>query len=103
MVVILWEFVPKSGSERQFEAAYGSRGVWARLFQKGKGYLGSELIKDTDSTRYLTIDRWASEEDHRAFQTQYADEYKRIDGQCELLTQSEKFLGIFSSVEILSH
>jgi hypothetical protein len=39
MYVVLWQFRPLRGREREFERAYGRSGEWIRLFQRGEGYL----------------------------------------------------------------
>lgn len=99
MYIIIWEFHPKTGRDQDFEKAYRSDGVWAQLFQKGSGFLGTELIKQIDGTGYITIDRWSSEAAYHEFRSQYGSEYKKIDEVCESLTQSENLIGLFSSVD----
>jgi heme-degrading monooxygenase HmoA len=96
MYILIWEFVSKPESIQQFEVAYGPEGVWAIFFRKGSGYLGTELLKD--NRRYLTIDRWRSAKDYEGFKRKHAEEYKKIDLDCELLTESETFLGAFTSL-----
>ena len=55
--LLIWEFSVRSGSERQFEEVYGPDGAWMRLFRTAKGYLRTELHRDSnDPRRYLTFD-----------------------------------------------
>ena len=94
--LIAWEFRPRKGAERAFEEAYGPQGVWARLFQKGEGFVGTELNQDLkDRGRYLTLDLWVSKQAYEAFRVAHRAEYQAIDEQCESLTEQERELGRF--------
>ena len=97
--VCVWEFVVAEGSRNAFEDSYGPGGRWARLFSKGAGYLGTELLRDhTDPNRYLTIDRWRSERDYLAFRNRFKAEYEDLDRQCEAMTIRELKIGDFVEV-----
>jgi heme-degrading monooxygenase HmoA len=99
MHVILWRFQVKNGCEAEFERAYGPDGDWARLFQRGEGYLGSELLRDTSQAgTYVTIDRWVSPEAYAAFGDRWRDEYHMLDQRFGALTERETLLGMFSTV-----
>ena len=51
-----------------FEHAYGPEGEWAQFFRSGRGYVGTELLRDVgEPDRYLVIDRWESSEAYNAF------------------------------------
>jgi heme-degrading monooxygenase HmoA len=98
MFVVIWEFEPKAGRKKEFAAAYGPEGVWAQLFKQGEGYLGTELLRAPKKRqRYLTIDRWASEEARDAFLSEHQREYDEIDRNCRELTEGEKELGSFTA------
>ena len=98
--LILWEFRPRPGMDREFEIAYGPGGEWAALFEKGDGYLGTQLLRDLlDSSRYLTLDRWVSQEAFETFRRLYADAYEALDRRLEELTSHEAALGSFETVE----
>lgn len=94
--LIVWEFRPKLGAEQAFEQAYGPRGVWARLFEQGDGFVTTELNRDVkDPKRYLTLDLWESKEAYERFHSQHRGEYRAIDAACEGLTEQETELGRF--------
>lgn len=95
-LVVIWEFRVAADNAQQFEAAYGPNGVWAVLFRTAKGYIRSELARDTAQRgRYLTVDYWISREAYDTFRTNNAGEYEVIDRQCENLTESEIEVGRF--------
>ncbi|HKC60882.1 MAG TPA: antibiotic biosynthesis monooxygenase [Myxococcales bacterium] len=96
MYVIVWEFVARPGREADFERAYGPRGRWVELFRGGEGYLGSELWRGEG--RWLTVDRWESEEDFLRFRGARLAEYQALDREMEELTASERQLGAFTSL-----
>ncbi len=96
MYVIIWEYQVKAERVTEFETIYDSKGTWAQLFRKHPGYLGTDLLRDSnDPQRYITIDRWVSSEAYNSFQAKWQDEYKKLDARCENLTDSESFLGAF--------
>jgi heme-degrading monooxygenase HmoA len=97
MHVIVWQFQVRAGREQDFEAANGPAGVWARLFQQGAGYRGSQLLRDLEvAGRYLTIDRWTTRAAFESFRRQHAEQYEAIDRECEGLTAQEVALGSFA-------
>ena len=98
MYTTIWEFRPAADRREEFEAAYGRSGSWADLFSRAVGYVGTELIQDTeDATRYLTIDRWRSRQAYDAFRNAFAAEYEELDAACEELTSHEALVGQFTS------
>ncbi len=97
LYVILWEFHVKPGAKAKFERIYGPEGDWVRLFRQGKGYVGTELIRDAKNrNRYVTLDFWASQAAYDAFRAGRVDEYKALDQACEALTEREVALGGFA-------
>jgi heme-degrading monooxygenase HmoA len=97
MYVIIWEYQVKAERVTEFEGIYAAEGAWAQLFQRHLGYLGTELLRDSDQPRrYITIDRWVSAEAYNSFQLKWQEEYKELDARCENLTERELFLGTFS-------
>jgi heme-degrading monooxygenase HmoA len=100
MYVIVWEFVVGPEKVSEFVAAYKSDGAWAKLFAKADGYIGTELLRSTDSGQgatFVTIDRWKTAEDFTRFQEHFDAEYRVLDIQLEGLTSRERKLGTFLS------
>lgn len=96
--VYVWEYVVKEESQADFERIYGPQGDWVQLFQRGEGYLGTELHRDiANERRYLTTDYWVSPAARDAFRQQFALEFSELDQRCEALTEKEVFLGDFVS------
>jgi heme-degrading monooxygenase HmoA len=96
MFVILWQFDITDENTAGFEAAYGASGSWAQLFSRSKDYLGTELLKDAYVPgRYVTVDRWRSEDAFRAFRAQHDAEYEILDRECDSLTGVEMRIGAF--------
>jgi heme-degrading monooxygenase HmoA len=93
----VWEFQARPESEAKFEQYYAAEGEWVKLFRRAPGYVETRLLKDRAMPgRYLTIDRWESEESFQAFRAQFAREYEELDRHCEALTQRERAIGVFS-------
>lgn len=97
MFVVVWQFEIAEEKIADFEAAYGLDGAWARLFRSSPSYLGTELLRDAYIPGgYLTIDRWASEEDFRAFRKEHDQEYEALDRSCDALTGRETRVGAYT-------
>ncbi len=98
MHVIVWQFEVAPEKTTEFLAAYRGDGLWAQLFQRAPGYLGTELLSSADeATRYITIDRWRSAEDLDRFRQNFADAYHALDVCTEALTTRETEIGSFAS------
>jgi heme-degrading monooxygenase HmoA len=98
-LVIIWEFHVSPRKRQVFERAYGSNGEWAMFFQTGKGYLGTELICDSNEPdRYITLDHWKSRKHYEIFKRQNRKMYETMDEKCEALTTKEVEIGMFSRV-----
>ncbi len=96
MFVVLWQFDIAEEKTSDFEAAYSASGKWASLFARSSDYLGTELLKDAYVPgRYITIDRWQSEEAFRAFRAAHDPDYESTDRDCDSLTSSETRIGAF--------
>ena len=65
----------------EFERVYGTDGEWAAFFRQGRGYIGTELLRDAEAaSRYLVIDRWESADAYNAFVAAHREEYmERVD------------------------
>jgi heme-degrading monooxygenase HmoA len=98
MFVVVWQFEIAEEKIAAFEAAYGPEGAWAQLFRNSASYLGTELLHDAYvAGSYLTIDRWASEDDFRAFRRDHDAEYETIDRSCDALTSRETRIGAYTA------
>lgn len=96
MFVILWQFDIAEEKTTDFEAAYGASGSWAKLFSQSSEYLQTELLKDAYVPgRYVTIDRWQSEDAFRTFRAQHDADYETVDRACDSLTSAETRIGAF--------
>ena len=96
MIYVLWEFTVPQNRLADFELAYGSDGVWARLFHREPSYHETILVKDDSiSGRYLTIDVWEDKDSYLRFKDRFAHDYQKIDKVCESLTGAERQIGIF--------
>jgi heme-degrading monooxygenase HmoA len=99
MYAMIWEYQVKPDRVAEFEDIYAAGGMWAQLFQKHPGYLGTELLRDPNhSQRYVTLDRWASSQDYESFLLHWKTEYAMLDRQCEGLTEKESLLGKWESL-----
>lgn len=97
MYTIIWEYIVKTELRSEFQRFFSSDGLWTELFKKNAGYLGTELLHDKNNLqRYITIDRWASEDSYRSFHKSHRNEYQILDKECESLTEKESLIGNFS-------
>jgi len=83
----------------EFERVYGPDGDWARFFRQGRGYVGTELLRDVEVRgRYLVVDRWETAEAYNAFVDAHRDEYmRRVDETAFHYAQELRF-GTFENV-----
>jgi heme-degrading monooxygenase HmoA len=98
MFVVVWQFEIAEENIAAFEAAYGPEGTWAQLFRSSHDYKGTELLRGAfESGKYLTIDRWTSEEAFRAFRKQHDADYEALDRACDDLTSRETRIGAYTT------
>ena len=96
MFVVVWQFEIAEEKIAAFEAAYGPEGAWAQLFRNSASYLGTELLRDAYVPgRYVTVDRWQSEEAFRAFRALHDADYEAVDRASDALTSWESRIGAF--------
>ena len=94
--VRVWKFRPPAGRETEFSLAYGADGVWAALFGKARGYLGTSLYRPAEPGGWwLTVDRWNSAAAFEAFGHDFGDEYRALDAELEGVAGEEEFVGAF--------
>src|SRR5205085_7845930 len=65
----------------EFERVYGPDGEWATFFRTGRGYVGTELLRDLEQPgRYLVVDRWETRDAYNDFVETRREEYmRRVD------------------------
>jgi len=94
----IWEYEIQDNFRSEFIEAYESLGSWAKLFKQCKGYIKTELLQDFDRpNRFITIDYWQSQSTFSAMKNTIAEEYDKLDKQCDAYTISENHIGVFSS------
>jgi quinol monooxygenase YgiN len=94
--VYIWEYQVKADRLDEFMRVYGPQGEWVKLFQKGTGYISTDLHQDvSDPGRFLTVDSWRSAADRDRFRKEFADEFERLDRYCEQFTARETLVGEF--------
>jgi quinol monooxygenase YgiN len=68
-------------------------GDWAQLFQRGRGYVGTELYRSADDgAHFVTVDRWTNQAAWRAFLEEWGETYERLDTRLTRLTASQRVL-----------
>jgi heme-degrading monooxygenase HmoA len=86
------------GDAGDFERAYGPNGEWAKFFSAGRGFIGTELLRDIEHPdRYLVIDRWESREAYNEFAESHRDEYVRRVDETVFHYERELRFGTFES------
>jgi heme-degrading monooxygenase HmoA len=96
MYFVLWEFAVKPEKVDEFESRYGSSGTWSDLFQKGEGFMSTELLKDNSTAnRYVTVDRWVTKDAHEDFLIEFDSEYADLKKDSAGLTDKEIHVGSF--------
>ena len=96
---IIWTYCVDPERRAEFEAAYGSKGAWATLFERADGFLGVEFLRCAeDDGRYVTIDRWASQRAFESFNARFATEYRSLDDRLEGIAATEERIGVFAAV-----
>ena len=82
-----------------FERAYGPDGDWARFFRLGRGYIGTELLRDVETPgRYLVVDRWQTADAYNTFAAEHREEYMRWVDDTRFHHDQELRFGTFESV-----
>jgi heme-degrading monooxygenase HmoA len=94
-LVFTYDVVDQDG----FERVYGPEGEWAQFFRAGRGYVGTELLRDVEIPgRYLVVDRWESRAAYNDFVAANREEYMRRVDDTAFHHAGELRLGTFESV-----
>jgi heme-degrading monooxygenase HmoA len=92
-------FVYDVSQPEEFERVYGPDGEWAEFFRQGRGFVGTELLRDVEQPgRFLVVDRWESRDAYNAFAEQHREEYMRRVDETVFLYDRELRLGTFENV-----
>jgi heme-degrading monooxygenase HmoA len=92
-------FAYEARDPADFERVYGPEGEWAAFFRGAAGYVGTELLRDVETTgRYLVVDRWESREAYQAFVDAHRDEYMRRVDETVFHYEQELRVGTFENV-----
>jgi len=97
VIALIFSYEVRDSAE--FERVYGPEGEWAQFFRQGRGYVGTELLRDVESPgRYVVIDRWESAEAYNDFASANRDEYMRRVDDTRFHYDQELRLGTFAGV-----
>jgi heme-degrading monooxygenase HmoA len=87
----IWQYVVDPDKAARFVSSYGPDGEWAQLFGRSTGYLDTALHQDLGySGRFLTVDRWNSEQAWRDFHATHFAEYHQLDERLRCLTIEQR-------------
>lgn len=93
MYIRVWEYDVLPQHHDEFERAYRGDGEWAQLFSRVEGYAGTELYRSAETAgRYLTVDRFRTEDAWQKLRRDHAADYELLDAQCDGLTSTEREL-----------
>jgi heme-degrading monooxygenase HmoA len=91
MYIRVWEYDVAAGGIEAFIAAYGADGDWARLFERGRGHVGTELYRGTDDqAHFVTVDRWTDQAAWSAFLEEWREAYDGLDATLNRLSASQR-------------
>lgn len=94
--IYLWVYEVSPEAVDDFCELYGPDGAWVALFRQAPGYLDTQLLEDRHQMgRFVTIDRWESEEAFSNFRAAFEDHFDHLDHLGEELTVRETPLGEF--------
>jgi heme-degrading monooxygenase HmoA len=97
MIALVFSYEVRETGE--FERVYGPDGDWAQFFKQGRGYIGTELLRDVESpSRFLVIDRWESADAYNAFTAERRDEYMQRVDETRFHYEQELRFGTFENV-----
>jgi len=97
MISLIFTYEVRDSAE--FERVYGPDGEWAQFFRAGRGYVGTELLRDVETPgRYVVVDRWDSADAYNAFVAGHREDYMRRVDDTRFHYEQELRLGTFESV-----
>ena len=97
MISLIFTYEVRDSAE--FERVYGPDGEWAQFFRAGRGYVGTELLRDVENQgRYVVVDRWESADAYNTFVQEHRDEYMQRVDDTRFYYDQELRLGTFENV-----
>jgi len=97
MIALVFSYEVRDTAE--FARVYGPDGEWAEFFRQGRGFVGTELLRDVEApSRYLVVDRWESADAYNAFIAEQGDEYMQRVDATRFHYDSELRFGTFESI-----
>ena len=93
MHIRLWRFEASPGREADFLHVYGPEGDWVQLFRTWPGFLGTDVVHDTERQCWFVVDRWESLAAFQAFRAARRAEHDALDARCRDLVVAEEPLG----------
>ncbi len=96
MYCYIWTYIVRPECVKQFHAASGPEGNWARFFRNDPAYIRTHLLSDRDHpTRFVTMDFWSSYEAWASFRQRFASQFEALDKTFEQYTVEEVHIGSF--------
>jgi heme-degrading monooxygenase HmoA len=97
VIALVFSYEVRDAAE--FERVYGSEGEWAAFFRQGRGFIGTELLRDVEAPeRYLVVDRWESADAYNAFVAEHREEYMAHVDATRFHYDSELRFGTFETL-----
>ncbi len=91
MLVRVWRYQVPDQVRAEFEREYGPAGSWALLFARSAGFVDTSLyVEVTSPGSYLTVDRFASDEDWDRFLDENRTAYSELGTRLEHLTSAQE-------------
>ena len=98
MYCIVWEYQVAKESESRFEEQYSRKGAWFKLFEPCDDFLGHDLLKNSDNSTYLVIDKWIGKAEYNAFIYSVKPLYDALNAESHSMYSEEKQLGAYETL-----
>ncbi len=98
MYYIIWNYTVNKTNQKAFEEEYSRTGSWFKFFEPCNDYMGHELIKNTNGTSYLLIDKWMSKADYEGFVKSHQVEYDNLNSRAKELYDEEMQIGTYDVI-----
>ena len=95
---MIWKYTVDKTKQKHFEEEYSRSGTWFKFFEPCDDYMGHELIRNTDDSSYVLIDKWMSKKDYEGFLKSNQLEYDDINGRSKELYDEEIQIGSYESI-----